>query len=563
MTLPTPFGISEDVVGLILADVDTLLSLKAAILIRYREYVQLVNLTVDPSAYDDPEVFFKDYQVISLLRKCADLPTGIDRELEAKKAWYAAEKQCYRTNYRFLKHLNISPFEAVHDLAIDDFLKMVRDRVRKVMGSVPYDLLGARHGPGATLMDRGQLTTVPDKMSSRPTCSADARCLLPLWGQTAWARALMHDHPDRSDPLTLNYDRFVSVPKDATKDRGICVGPSLNTFYQLGVGGHLRRRLNQHGYDLGEGQTLHRRVAKWASKDGSYATIDLSSASDTVSYNLVKFLLGTTWFEVLKTLRIPKTQVNGNLLHLQKFSAMGNGYTFELETIIFSAICESVMEQAGITPRPGRNVFVYGDDLILPSECCKNLLAVLSYCGFTPNQRKSFVSGPFRESCGGDFFLGKAVRPHFIKNLPTEPQHWISLANGLRRVGFCEETQTWYRPYLKRAWFACLKQLPTSIRRLRGPSMFGDVLIHDVESQWSYREIDCIRYFRAYVPFVKKVPLSHFSPSVQLASALYGVPSAGVASRNSVEGYRITSVPRRGTEYGGTHLTMGGLGALS
>ena len=58
MTLPTSFGISEDVVRLILADVDTLLSLKADILIRHREYVQLVNLTVDPCAYDDPEVFF-------------------------------------------------------------------------------------------------------------------------------------------------------------------------------------------------------------------------------------------------------------------------------------------------------------------------------------------------------------------------------------------------------------------------------------------------------------------------------------------------------------------------
>lgn len=545
MTLTTSSKIFGEVVLRILEDVDTPLSLAAAILIRSREYVQLVNLTVDPRAYDDAESFFKDYQVVSLLRKCADIPTGIDLTSEAKKAWHAAEKQCYRTNVRLLKHLGVSPFEATRDLAIDDFLKIVRSRVRRIMGPIPSELFEARHGPGATLMDRGKLTTIPDKMSSQPTCTSAAYCLTLFWRQTAWCRGLMQDHPNRSEPLILNHDRFVSVPKDATKDRGICVGPSLNTFYQLGVGRHLRRRLSQHGYDLKDGQTLHRKVAMWASKDGSYATIDLSSASDTVSYNLVKLLVSDDWFAVLETLRIPKTQISGNLHILQKFSAMGNGYTFELETVIFSAICECVMEQAGLTTRPGRNVFAYGDDLILPSECCKTLYSVLRYLGFEVNSKKSFVDGPFRESCGGDFFLGKAVRPHFIKKFPTEPQHWITLANGLRRVGFCEETQTWYRPYLKRAWFFALQQLPTSIRRLRGPSDFGDVLIHDTEGRWSYREKHCIRYFRAYVPFVKKVKLSYFSPSVQLAAALYGVPSDGVASRDSVLGYRITIVPRQ------------------
>ena len=167
MTLPTSFGISEDVVRLILADVDTLLSLKADILIRHREYVQLVNLTVDPCAYDDPEVFFKDYQVVSLLRKCVDLPTGIDLDSEAKKAWYAAEKQCCMTNVRMLKHLGVSPFEATRDLAIDDFLKIVKRKVRELMGPVPSELFEARHGPGATLMDRGKLTTIPDKIDRK------------------------------------------------------------------------------------------------------------------------------------------------------------------------------------------------------------------------------------------------------------------------------------------------------------------------------------------------------------------------------------------------------------
>lgn len=549
MTFASSSEIFSDVIVQLLADIDTPLSLKAVVLIRHGEYVQLVNMTIDPSAYEDPESFFKDYQVVSLLRKCVDLPTGVDLNSEAKKAWYAAEKQCYRTNVRFTKHLGYTPFEGPKDLAIDDFLKIVRGKVRKLMGPVPSELFMARHGPGATLMDRGQLTTAPDKMSSRPTCTTAARCLLPFWGETAWARGLMQDFPDRSDPLELNYDRFAGVPKDAMKNRGICVGPSLNTFYQLGVGRHLKRRLSQHGYDLKDGQNLHRRVAKWASEDGSYATIDLSSASDTVSRNLVRFLLEDTWLEVLETLRVPSTKIDGALQNLQKFSAMGNGYTFELETIIFSAICESVMEHSGLTARPGRNIFVYGDDLILPSDCCRNLLSVLSYCGFTPNKRKTYLDGPFRESCGGDFFLGKAVRPHFIEELPTEPQHWISLANGLRRAGFCEETQAWYRPYFKRAWFACLKQLPSPIRRLRGPSTFGDVLIHDTEDRWAYRERNCIRYFRAYVPFVKKVPLDHFSPSVQLASALYGVPSSGVAPRDSVDGYRILTIPRQDVEH--------------
>jgi len=364
--------------------------------------------------------------------------------------------------------------------------------------------------------------------------------LLPLWERTAWASALIESNPCQSHPEYIRGNRFTTVPKDAKKDRGIAIEPGLNVFFQLGVGDAIKRRLLRVGLDLKDGQDIHKRVACDASRRGHYSTIDLSNASDTVSKALVKLLLPKGWFDLLDTLRSPMTFVDGKWVHLSKFSSMGNGFTFELETLLFAAIAQEACYLAGVHAPTGAGCWVYGDDIILPSQASATMLTLLRFFGFTPNEGKTFTSGPFRESCGGDFFEGKAVRPHYLKDEPYEPADWIKLANGIRRLGRKDSGCDFHWGIVRRAWLRALDAIPVNIRRLRGPEDLGDLVIHDEREFWFKRRTRDLRTFvRTWMPFTKALPLHYWSGPVVFASALYGVPSDGVLPRDTVDGYRM------------------------
>jgi hypothetical protein len=331
------------------------------------------------------------------------------------------------------------------------------------------------------------------------------------------------------------------VPKDARKDRGIAIEPSLNVFYQLAVGKAIRGRLRERtGVDLQLGQDSHRRMAREASRTGLHATIDLSNASDTVSYNLVKILLPEGWFNLVDTLRSPYTLVKGQWVQLHKFSSMGNGYTFELETLVFLAAVAYACYLHGESLDRGSNASVYGDDIILPVKASGTLLALLQWMGFKANAEKTFTTGKFRESCGGDYFDGKAVRPYYQKEIPDEPAKWIRMANGIRRLGRQDPYSDfrWSTPW--RAWLRALDAIPTDIRRLRGPEDLGDLVIHDEREFWQVhrRNRAGMAFLQTWAPVIPKLSLHHWKPDVVLAAALYGIPSDGVPLRGVVSGYR-------------------------
>lgn len=522
-------------------------SLKVALLLRYGEWDQLVSCKVDPSHYLDSESYWADAQCVSLLRKVRELPTSYDREAAAEENFLLSERACKLTNDRLYPYQRGSLLGDQAVKGVHEFVARVRKIIAGILGPVPK-VINPRFGPGSTFGDRGGNITIPDKMSSNPTMTPSAWTVLSDLSTTLWSKAM---RADGRSPVCVPGNRFTTVPKDAEKDRGICIEPSINVYYQLGLGGAIRSRLLTAGIDLRVAHEVHKRVACEASVEGHMATIDLSNASDTVSRGLVKLLLPDTWYRELEALRSPKTLFRGRWVALEKFSSMGNGFTFELETLIFLGLC------LGVTSgRPGHDVFVFGDDIIVPTHAAKGVIAALKFFGFTPNDRKTFVSGPFRESCGGDYFLGVDVRPHFLKELPFEPQHFISLANGLRRTSSSGVDRF---AVVERAWFSVLDALPSSIRSLRGPSDLGDLLIHDEETRWRPRWRSSIRYFKVYRPSkYRKIPTGRFSDDVALASSIYGVKWSSPASsltgsrwrpgylipRDSVLGYKIGWVPR-------------------
>lgn len=485
----------------------TPVSLKAAILLRTGEWDQLAEMHVEPAQYSDPDRYWRDAMASSLLRKLVDLPTSVDRKANAIRTFRECEDQCYRSNFRLYPYIDPCSYR-IDSYGVLDVIHRAQKFIGDVLGPCP-DIVDGRFGPGATYGDRGRLTTVPDKMSSVPTLTHEAWSFHFPWSGTLWAEACSASN---REVAFVPGNRFTTVPKDCLKDRGIAIEPSVNVFFQLSYGKIIRNRLKSAGINLADGQDIHRQLACEASIKGHLATLDLSNASDTICKNLVKLLLPPRWFSVLDDLRSHKTLIDGKWVLLEKFSSMGNGFTFELETLIFLGL---IMGLGFHDVIPGDSLFVYGDDIIVPTSHSKDVIALLEFFGLTVNTRKSFVSGPFRESCGGDYFMGVDVRPLFLKESPNEPQQLISFANGLNRASK-SDSRRWRVVFP--AWRSILDALPSGIRSLRGPEDLGDLCIHDNEECWRPRWRNSIRYFRVYRPArYRKVSWQNFRPEVILA----------------------------------------------
>lgn len=519
------------VLSALCAAVGTPRAIAIDMLLANEEWDQLVMMTVDPKHYSNAEDYYGDRQVTDFMRKTGGLPLAHDLHKVAVETFYSCEAACYKSNER------LAPFTHPGFTALDDLgarikagpIARIREEIRSILGPLP-DRLQGRLGPGSTFSDKGRSITVPHKFSSVPSLTRSVVPFLRFWDDK-WN--LIHN--ERGGELDfVRGNRFTSVPKDSTKNRGICIEPSLNLWFQLSVGSYIRRRLKRkRGICLDSGQDVHRRIACISSLSGEFGTLDLSNASDTICRNLVRLLLPDDWFALLDDLRSPYTFIEGKWVRLEKFSSMGNGFTFELETLIFYAICTVMSDY--------QECWCYGDDMIVPTSSFRDVVAALEFFGFEVNRKKSFGDGPFRESCGGDYFNGVAVRPYYLKEIPCAPEEWIAVANGFFRAGLCSERYSDRYRFVRKARDLALKSIPAPIRRFRGPSELGDVVIHDNPEYWSYRTKNSIRWFDAWVPVSsRRVPWRIFTGEAQLAAILYGVgaDARGVIPRDAVSGYR-------------------------
>lgn len=268
------------------------------------------------------------------------------------------------------------------------------------------------------------------------------------------------------EPRIVAGGRVTTVPKSAKTDRLICIEPDLNVLVQLGIGKALRRRLRRVGLLFSDAQLRNQRGAEEGSSLGQLATVDLSSASDTISSELVRALIPSDWLEALEASRSPVALVKGNSKPLNKFSAMGCGYTFELETLIFWAI-SSVLVQ--LKPEWDQRVLVYGDDIIVDRRVVPQLAEVFEEVGFTLNPKKTFSDGPFRESCGRHYFRGVDVTPFYVREV-LEGQKWCWAANTVRRYSrLAWGLDSRWKP----VYDFCISNLPSAFHVLI-PDGYGD-----------------------------------------------------------------------------------------
>jgi hypothetical protein len=294
-------------------------------------------------------------------------------------------------------------------------------------------------GPGASISAKGQ--SFYAKFGSS-VLSATSEDLYRTYRNFISGRALWTE----AECLRLHENAVLNVvdsslvsfaPKNADTARLICTEPSINMFLQLGLKVLLDRRLeNQWGVDMEDQPEINRLLARAGSMTQGFGTLDLSSASDSVSVELCRNLFPEWFFELLMELRSRKAFVrsHGLSVDLGMISTMGNGFTFPVMTIILSSVVRAVYDHLGIPIQDARrlvvgsperfltvtpNWAVFGDDIIVRREAYDTVVEVLGLLGFTVNASKSFNQGPFRESCGHDYYHGLNVRGVYLKRLQS------------------------------------------------------------------------------------------------------------------------------------------------
>lgn len=228
--------------------------------------------------------------------------------------------------------------------------------------------------------------------------------------------------------VIVSGSRLSCVAKNRKISRTICTEPLLNMIFQKGLGSAIEERLREViGINLSTQPDENAELARIGSLSGKFGTIDLSSASDTISLSLVRSLLPRPVVAWLEMFRSPRTTLpGGEEVELHMLSSMGNGYTFPLQTLLFTAVVKAVYEVMGLrfhhfrdTPnRKGSSTFaVFGDDIIVYKEAYDLVVRMLTLLGFSVNLDKSFNDGFFRESCGHDYYHGRNVRGVYLQHL--------------------------------------------------------------------------------------------------------------------------------------------------
>lgn len=257
-----------------------------------------------------------------------------------------------------------------------------------------------------------------------------------LDGRKLWAE--QESYRSKNYPTAeVQGSKLSFVPKSNEISRTICTEPILNMFFQKGIGYVLEKRLHEvSGIDLSSQPEKNRSLCRIGSLTGRFGTIDLSSASDSMSNSLVKQWFPDHIVRWLELTRCKKTTLpDGRQLDLHMVSSMGNAFTFPLQTIFFTSLVVGAyraLDRKIEYPRGHAigNFAVFGDDIIVLQEAYNLLIKMLSFTGFSVNYDKSFNEGLFRESCGHDYYCGHNVRGVYLKKL-LDDQDCYSAFNRL------------------------------------------------------------------------------------------------------------------------------------
>lgn len=378
------------------------------------------------------------------------------RRCKAIEKWLSTELTNKATNARLSLWGDSESVSVLPGVSAKRFLDRVSLNVRQILFVSPS--LDLRHGGFS-----GGSSTSKRRLDGHPAIKfldkADVtRPALPIFRDiirgTRWAD---HMAEPGLDPKFVVGNVMFTVPKNSDIDRVACKEPDLNMFLQKSIGNQIRYLLKRRaGIDLND-QSINGELARIGSETGVLATLDLSSASDSVTTEFVRRVVPDDWFFYMDQFRSHLTVIDGDVHENEMFSSMGNGFTFELESLLFYSVARAVAYFSGVKGR----LSVYGDDIIAPSLMYQDLVSALCFVGFTVNPKKSFHEGPFRESCGKHWHDGLDVSPFYLKGPFKTVSDLILTLNQL--IGWASRTLSVVDPRYEAVILKYLQHIPTDL----------------------------------------------------------------------------------------------------
>lgn len=342
-----------------------------------------------------PSSFYPVYQYLSFLSHLTLVDIDMSAELEE----------------RYIEQEEVLAAHHLPDAFVEQMNVVMRDWLRDF--EVTRDEFVPKHGPGGV----AELTRGKSVAAKYQALRSDA--LIDYVLKKHIGLEACDCFPRINPGVTSRTSRIVFVPKSMKTKRVISAEPATLQYMQQGVDRCLRKYMANHHYlkrriDLRD-QSVQRDRALEASSTRDSATVDLSSASDSVSYELVKRVFrGTALLPFLVALRSRSAVLpSGKVVEMAKFAPMGSALCFPVQTLIFACIAECTAHYMHY--RTGQlydRYRVYGDDIIIPDPCFQDLVVNLRWCGFSLNVSKTYAgSARFRESCGCDAYDGRDVTP--------------------------------------------------------------------------------------------------------------------------------------------------------
>jgi len=413
--------------------------LEAAGLVRSQNpYLALASIEQQNSGRDvqSPRQHWVHSQALAAVKKLVD--PGIDRWSLTKEKWFKTEERSRKLNQKF-QALHNRRVRGVKPLPFPRELYRFYEGLLHVLGEAPPidDILEEAHyGPGSTISIRGREVHYARKLEAEECVpsAVDLAARSLLHDKAVWAHIGLdptYSHVEsaqegfvrvmreRLQAKCVVHDRLMFIHKNIDSLRSIGAQPTCSGMLQLGVHSVVAPMLKTIGVDLAD-QSWNQEMAKrgslaWESEN-PICTLDKTDASNLQVKNLIVFLYPPAWAKLLMRIRTPgyeaPPEFGGGTFDYEMYAGMGNGTTFVVETLTFWAAAYATSEYATVEEFVKSKEFaVYGDDVALPRSHATRYMRFAQFLGFRFNMKKTFLDGPFRESCGADFYAGVAVRP--------------------------------------------------------------------------------------------------------------------------------------------------------
>lgn len=391
-----------------------------------------------------PDAVFAIRQLCSVFKKI-ELRCTPEREAAAQDAFISCEDELKEFERKHFRELPLAEFRRMSAILFGD----VFDEVNQ---EIDHFELDPRHGPGATADKlRGNQKFVQTRWPERlEPYFPFGEYVLPSWRHYA---EFQPEFIQPSDELPV---KVTLVPKTQKTPRVIAIEPTAMQYMQQALLQSLVPKLETFTMSRDfvgfTDQTVNQVMAREGSLRGNLATLDLSEASDRVLNSLV-IEMTRAWPSLREGLQACRSRTavlpDGRRVRLSKFASMGSAVCFPIEAMVFTTLVfMGIQDAAGhrltrsAVQRYSGRVRVYGDDIIVPVDSATAIISTLEAFGLKVNHSKSFWTGQFRESCGGDYFRGEDVTPLRLKQVVPESRQdaeslisWASLSNAFHKRG--------------------------------------------------------------------------------------------------------------------------------